>query len=168
MSEDLSLITEEARALIGVEVERSQGRVVKREFQLWAAAVKDRNPLYFDAAFARAHGYRDVVMPPLFLSQVTRGVPDLNTLGPDGIAGGAGSGDVPLPRCPRRAAGGQKLRLYEPIYDGDDLTATRVIENIEEKRGRSDPFVLVTSHTTYVRADGITVAEAVFTLIALP
>ena len=48
------------------------------------------------------------------------------------------------------------------------LTSVRVIENIEEKHGRSGPFVLVTTRTTYIRQDGTTVAEAVTSTIARP
>jgi acyl dehydratase len=167
MTEDLSLVTDEARARIGSESGRAQGRVVKKEFQRWAAAVKDRNPLYFDADFARAHGYRDVVMPPMYLSHVTAGVADLEALRPDGIPGG-GSSDLPLPRTPRRMAGGETIRFYEPVYDGDVLTSVRVLEEIEEKHGRSGAFILVTSRTTYTREDGTTVAEAVSSMIARP
>src|SRR5580693_8527215 len=106
MTESSSLIPDEARARIGAEGARAQGRVIKLEFQRWAAAVKDRNPLYFDADFARAHGYRDVVMPPMYIGSVTAGVADLDTLRPDGIAG-RGPGDVSLPKCPRIMGGGE-------------------------------------------------------------
>jgi acyl dehydratase len=167
VTEDVSLIPPEARARIGVEAARAQGQVVKKEFQRWAAAVKDRNPLYFDADFARAHGYRDVVMPPMYISAVTAGVADLGALRPDGIPG-SGPADVPLPRCPRVMGGGESIRFHQPVYDGDVLTSVRVIENIEEKHGRSGPFVLVTSRTTYTRQDGTTVAEAVTRTIARP
>ena len=54
------LIGDEARAFIGKVTHEQEGIVVKKEFQRWAAAVKDRNPLYFDADFARAHGYRAI------------------------------------------------------------------------------------------------------------
>ena len=167
MAEDGSLIPEEARARIGSEIGRAQGRVVRQEFQRWAAAVKDRNPLYFDADFARAHGYRDVVMPPMYIGSVTAGVADLDELRPDGIPG-RGPGDVSLPKCPRIMGGGESIKFHEPVYDGDMLTSVRVIENIEEKHGRSGPFVLVTTRTTYIRQDGTTVAEAVTSTIARP
>jgi|HubBroStandDraft_3_1064219.scaffolds.fasta_scaffold42276_1 acyl dehydratase len=167
MTPETSLIPDEARARIGSETGRATGRVVRQEFQRWAAAVKDRNPLYFDAEFARAHGYRDVVMPPMYLSHVTHGVADLDTLRPDGIPGG-GPGDLQLPGCQRRMAGGENITFHHPVYDGDVLTSVRVIENIEEKNGRSGAFVLVTSRTTYVRQDGTTVAEAVSSMIARP
>ena len=168
MTAETSLIPDEARAMIGSETGRASGRVVKQEFQRWAAAVKDRNPLYFDADFARAHGYRDVVMPPMYLSHGTLGVADLDTLRPDGIPGGSGRGDLPLPNTPRRMAGGENITFHHPVYDGDVLTSVRVIEKIEEKHGRSGAFVLVTSRTTYVRQDGVTVAEAVSSMIARP
>lgn len=167
MAEDGSLIPEEARARIGSEIGRADGRVVRQEFQRWAAAVKDRNPLYFDADFARAHGYRDVVMPPMYIGSVTAGVADLDELRPDGIPG-RGPGDVSLPKCPRIMGGGESIKFHEPVYDGDMLTSVRVIENIEEKHGRSGPFVLVTTRTTYIRQDGTTVAEAVTSTIARP
>jgi acyl dehydratase len=167
VTEDVSLIPEAARARIGTETGRAQGRVVRQEFQRWAAAVKDRNPLYFDADFARSQGYRDVVMPPLYITAVTAGVADLDALRPDGIPC-AGPGDVPLPLTPRVMGGGESFQFHQPVYDGDVLTSVRVIENIEEKHGRSGPFVLVTSRTTYTRQDGTTVAEAVTRTIARP
>lgn len=167
MADHGSLIPEEARARIGSEIGRAHGRVVRQEFQRWAAAVKDRNPLYFDADFAHAHGYRDVVMPPMYIGSVTAGVADLDELRPDGIPG-RGPGDVSLPKCPRIMGGGESIKFHEPVYDGDMLTSVRVIENIEEKHGRSGPFVLVTTRTTYIRQDGTTVAEAVTSTIARP
>ena len=161
------LIGDAARALIGTEFARAEGIVVKKEFQRWAAAVKDRNPLYFKPEYARSQGYRDVIVPPMYLQQVTGGVADLDHLRPDGIPGGAGA-ELPLPKTPRRMAGGENLTFYEPVYDGDVITSVRRIENIEQKNGRSGVFVLVTSKTTYTRQDGVVVAEAAVSTIARP
>ena len=167
MSEQTSLIPDEARARIGSETARASGRVVKQEFQRWAAAVKDRNPLYFDADFARAHGYRDVIAPPLYVQYVTLGVTDLATLRPDGTPGGQ-AGDIPLPACPRRMAGGENWQFHAPLYDGDVVTATRRIEDITEKSGRSGRFVLVTWLASYRNSGGELVAEARSSMIARP
>ena len=106
-------------------------------------------------------------MPPMYIGSVTAGVADLDELRPDGIPG-RGPGDVSLPKCPRIMGGGESIQFHEPVYDGDMLTSVRVIENIEEKHGRSGPFVLVTTRTTYIRQDGTTVAEAVTSTIARP
>jgi len=167
MTAETSLIPDEAKAMIGSEAGRASGRVVKQEFQRWAAAVKDRNPLYFDADFARAHGYRDVVAPPLYVQYVTLGVTDQATLRPDGTPGGQ-SGDIPLPHAPRRMAGGETWQFHAPLYDGDVITATRRVDDITEKHGRSGRFVLVTWLAEYRNQDDVIVAEARSSMIARP
>jgi acyl dehydratase len=162
------LIGDAALALIGQEISRAAGTVVKKEFQRWAAAVGDRNPLYFDEDYARRHGYRDVIMPPLYLSYVTAGVMDLDQLRPDGIPLTSGTGVVPLPKCPRRMAAGDSITFLEPVYPGDDITAVRVLAGLEEKSGRSGRFVLMRFSTTYHRGDGTLVAEISGSSIARP
>ena len=162
------LIGAAALALIGQEISRSAGTVVKKEFQRWAAAVGDRNPLYFDEDYARRNGYRDVIMPPLYLSYVTAGVMDLEQLRPDGIPLTSGTGAVPLPKCPRRMAAGDSITFLEPVYPGDEITAVRVLAGLEEKSGRSGRFVLMRFSTTYRRGDGTLVAEISGSSIARP
>lgn len=167
MTTEGSLITDEARAMIGAEAGRTSGIVEKKQFQRWAAAVKDRNPLYFDADYAKEQGYRDVIAPPMYLQHVTLGVTDLDSLRPDGTPGGD-AGDIPLPNTPRRMAGGENTTFYQPVYDGDVVTCTRTIENIEDKHGRSGHFVLVTWKTTYTNQVGELLAEATASMIARP
>lgn len=158
----------EAYAMVGTVSDRAVGLVVKREFQRWAAAVNDRNPVYFDADFARACGYADVIAPPLYVQYVTLPVVDLDELRPDGTPGGPSSGEVPLPRCPRRMAGGAQLSFYEPLYDGMSVSAVRTITGVEEKRGRTGPFVLVSTETVYTDQDDTVVAVVRDSMIARP
>lgn len=163
------LVSDAARAMIGQVVARAAGRIVREEFQRFAAAVGDRNPLYFDAGYARARGYLDVIAPPLYVQYATLGVADLGRLRPDGTPAASGAfAAVPLPRCPRLMAGGQDIALYEPLYDGTVVTAVSTITGVEEKSGRSGPFVAVTSATAYAREDGTVVAEVSDTVLALP
>jgi acyl dehydratase len=165
---DEPLIDDASLALVGQEVSRAAGTVIMKDFQRWAAAVGDRNPLYFDADYARAQGYRDVVMPPLFLSYVTAGVMDLGQLRPDGIPLVSGTGVIPLPKCPRRMAAGDSITFREPVYPGDEITAVRVLAGLTEKSGRSGRFVLIRFATTYSRGDGVVVAEIAGSSIARP
>lgn len=164
---DDALISDEARAKIGTELSRATGIVVKKEFQRWAAAVKDRNPLYFDEAYAKSMGYSDITAPPMYVQFVTFGVADLDRLRPDGIPSG-GSGDIPLPKCPRRMAGGEEMYFYAPVYDGDVITAVRTCTDIVQKQGRSGAFVLASWNTTYTNQDGVLVAEIKASMIARP
>jgi acyl dehydratase len=163
-----ALITAQARARIGAEIARSTGTVSKKEFQRFAAAVGDHNPLYFDRAYAQRHGYRDVVAPPMFLPYAVQGVVSLMDLRQDGTPCDDLLRDIPLPACRRRMAGGETWRFEEPIYDGDVITAIRCIEDIREKQGRSGGFVLILVRTTYLRSDQRLVAQSVTSHIARP
>jgi acyl dehydratase len=65
-------------------------------------------------------------------------------------------------------AGGENWQFHAPLYDGDVITATRRIEDITEKSGRSGRFVLVTWLASYRNQDGELVAEARSSMIARP
>ena len=49
-----SLVDAESAAKIGTVVAVATGEVYRRDWQRWAAAVGDHNPLWFDADYARA------------------------------------------------------------------------------------------------------------------
>jgi acyl dehydratase len=170
MTSEQPLVGADALRTIGTVVSDLSGTVVRRDFQRWAAAVGDHNPLYFDDAFAREHGYREAVAPPLFPQYATLGVVELEALRSDGIPSRASSAAVvPLPGCTRWMAGGEHTVFLAPVYDGDHIRATRVITNVEEKHGRSGTFVLITSTIRYTRANDLAlVAEATLTTIARP
>lgn len=157
------LITAEARAMIGQELPQQRGQVFRKEFQRWAASVNDRNPLYFDEDYATANGYRGIVMPPLFLRHVMQDVVTLDSLRPDGT-GDPGALDIPLP--PRRMAAGEQTEYFEPIYDGDVLTANGHLKDLREKSGSSGSFVLVTFETSYRNQHGTVVAKSSHSMIA--
>jgi len=154
--------------IVGTVVSRTRGTVTQRDFQRWAAAVDDLNPLYFDAEYARAHGYEDVVAPPLYLQYATLGVTTMDQLRPDGTPDPDGWGDLPLDGYPRRMAGGQDVTFHHPVYAGTTLTATRTITAITRKTGRTGPFLLVTAMTSYTTDDNTLIAEITDTLIARP
>jgi acyl dehydratase len=163
MAEASTLIPPEARAAIGQPLEELTGVVCKKEFQRWAAAVGDLNPLYFDEAFAKSHGHRDVVMPPQFLARVVNGVDFMHELRPDGIPA-TDVYDLPLPT--RSMYAGEELHFYQYAYPGDELTARRRLLSLEDKRGRSGAFVLITWQTSYVNQRSELVAEVASRLIA--
>lgn len=159
-----SLLTSEALAMIGAS-ESGGVDIIARDFQRWAAAVGDRNRLYFDAEYARAHGHPDVVMPPLFLSTRLMSITDLDNLRPDGIPN---SMDHAMPLPPRRMAGSEEWNFHAPAYGGDVIHWRRELVDLEEKAGRSGPFVAITWVTTYRKAPDILVALNINSLLALP
>jgi acyl dehydratase len=153
-----SLITDEARAMIGVVTRTRTGDVSIKEAQRWAAAVGDRNPIYFDDAAAREAGYRGIDTPPLFLPCVVLGVVDLDHLREDGIARVQGS-SIPL-KVSRTMFGGEESEFLLPVYPGDTITAETRVADIEQKDGSKGPFVLTTTETVYTNQDGAVVGRS--------
>jgi acyl dehydratase len=143
---------EAARAQIGRVLAIKTGTVYAKEFQRWAAAVGDLNPLYFDPEFAGAHGHPDVVMPPMFISKVTNGVSFLADLRPDGLDRREEL-DVPMP--PRRMAGGEEYEFDLPVYPAEEIALTRTLFDVSAKSGRSGEFIVFTLQDEYVGRDGL-------------
>ena len=161
------LIDAETAARVGTVAATATGEVIRRDWQRWAAAVGDDNPLWFDPDYARANGYRDVVCPPLYLQYAILGVSTLSGLRPDGSSG-AVSGGLAFPKAPRRMAGGESTTFHLPAYHRDEIEMVRTIESVVEKEGRSGRFVLVTWHTVYRNQHDELVAEASTSMIARP
>ncbi|AOS92429.1 MaoC family dehydratase N-terminal domain-containing protein [Mycobacterium intracellulare subsp. chimaera] len=166
MSED-SLIDAESASRVGTVAASATGEVNRRDWQRWAAAVGEDNPLYFDPEYARANGFRDIICPPLYLQYAVLGVSRLESLRPDGSSG-AVSGSLAFPRAPKRMAGGESFTFHLPAYHRDEIDMVRIISSIVEKRGRSGRFVLVTWHTVYRNQDRDLLAEASTSMIARP
>jgi acyl dehydratase len=166
MSEQ-GLIDAASASRVGTVAATSTGEINRREWQRWAAAVGDHNPLWFDPEYARAQGFHDTICPPLFLQYAILGVTTLDGLRPDGSSG-AVSGGLAFPRAPRRMAGGESTSFLGPAYHRDEIDMVRTIESIVEKQGRSGSFVLVTWKTVYRNQRGELVAEATTSMIARP
>ena len=164
---DVSLIDAESATRVGTVAARAAGEVDRLQWQRWAASVGDHNPLWFDADYARANGYGDVICPPLYLQYVVLGVASLDGLRPDGSSG-AVSGGLAFPRAPRRMAGGESTTFHLPAYHRDEIEMVRTISSIVEKQGRLGSFVLVTWQTTYRNQRAELVAEATTSMIARP
>ena len=162
-----SLIDPETAARVGTVAATATGEAIRRDWQRWAAAVGDDNPLWFDPDHARANGYRDVICPPLYLQYAILGVSPLSGLRPDGSSG-AVSGSLAFPKAPRRMAGGESTTFHLPAYHRDEIEMVRTIESVVEKDGRSGRFVLVTWHTVYRNQHGELLAEASTSMIARP
>ena len=161
------LIDAETAARVGTVAATATGEVIRRDWQRWAAAVGDDNPLWFDPDYARANGYRDVICPPLYLQYAILGVSTLSALRPDGSSG-AVSGSLAFPKAPRRMAGGESTTFHLPAYHRDEIEMVRTIESVVEKEGRSGRFVLVTWHTVYRNQHDELVAESTTSMIARP
>jgi acyl dehydratase len=162
-----SLVDPESAAKLGRVVATATGEVNRRDWQRWAAAVGDHNPLWFDPDYARKHGYRDTICPPLYLQCAVLGVSALDQLRPDGTIGTV-SGSLAFPRAPRRMAGGENTTFHLSAYHRDEIEMVRTLDSIVEKEGRSGRFVVVTFLSTYRNQDHDLVADASTSIIYRP
>lgn len=155
MSEE-SLITDEARAMVGRESEPTTGyEVSEYEIKQYCYAVDDLNPLYLDKEEAEKGPYSGITAPPLFHSVPFDRAAPLSELREDGLpAAGSGTLTVPL-KVTRAMAGGADIEFVRPVRPGDVLTSRRKIADIYERTGRSGTKMVITIYeTTFTNQKG--------------
>ena len=129
------------------------GVVRAKDFQRFAVASGDPNPIFFDDEVARRHGKPGVLAPPLYLSSVMGwGVgPPEESLRPDGSAGDDAA-SLPLEGL-RLMGAGQDLEFFEPVTDGAEVVMERIVEAVDLKEGKSGALILVRLTKRYLGAD---------------
>jgi acyl dehydratase len=147
-------VFEEAKRHVGYCDEIVIGAMHRREFQRFALAVGDTNPLYFDEAAARAAGYDRLVVPPLFLTSVMGwgAGPGETELREDGLAE-SDSFLIPV-RGMRAMGGGQQVEWHAPVLEGVQVTLRRELADVRWRQGRSGPMVLFTVVRRYLDEHG--------------
>ena len=162
----MTVITDEMRALIGVESESRTAALPLSEEMLrrFVHGVMEPDPVHWDPEAAAASRYGELVAPPLFPMNSMRRAPG----GPDpfdrfredpendGTLGGSQNGlprmDLPLKRL---LNGGTEAEFFRLAKVGDVITARSQYVDIVERRSRDgSPMVIVRVRTTYTDQDG--------------
>ncbi len=142
------LVPPETQAMVGATLGEPVSAVVsRREAQRYARAVGDLDPIYFDEAAARAAGYDGLVAPPTFVGHAVVEGSTLEDLREDGLW--IDRGRKLRLRVSRTMFGGEEWEFRHPVLIGDTVTAQRRLGAVEEKDGRSGPFVLLHYETTF-------------------
>jgi acyl dehydratase len=116
----------------------------------FAVAIGDANPVYRDAAAARAAGHPDVIAPPTFAIVIST------------AAAGAAIGDPGLGlNYAMVVHGEQRFDYLRPLVAGDVVTAQPTITDIRDA-GRN---VMLTTSTEIKTTAGELVCTAVSTLV---
>ena len=130
--------------------------ITRREAQRYARAVGDLDPIYFDEAAARAAGYDGLVAPPTFVGHAVVEGSTLADLREDGLW--VDRGQRLRLSVSRTMFGGEEWEFRAPVLVGDTISAERRLGKVEEKDGRSGPFVLIHYETTFTNRRGDVVA----------
>lgn len=128
------VISAELRAWIGRDIGRLRipEPISGSEVHRFARATGDWNPLWFDDEYARAHGYRGRVVPPMVVHEVFRRV-----------GGEGGEWVEPWLRLPlppeytdaRNA--GSEAEWLRPVYLNEPLTVECQVIDIFARQGKS-------------------------------
>jgi acyl dehydratase len=168
VNQPLSRAHEAAQARVGQTTWASLGRMSAREFQRFAIACGETNPVYYDDVAARSAGFPAAIAPPLYLSSVTNwgAGPSLSELRQDG-SGHSDTRDLPLDGL-RLMGCGQELEFHAPVTDGTEVSVESYLSSAELKEGTSGPLLILKTTRRYLDSSGSPVAVCTETVIARP
>jgi len=148
---EMAVLTEEFRKLVGVESEPEVWEVEKGHIRRHAEAIGDPNPLWRDETFARKTRYGGIIAPPLHLIDV--GLVSLV--------------DRLVDMAPDKANinGGTELDFYRPMKAGDTITTVARLADVKEKTGKSGSMIILLIEVTYTNQRGELVARCRNTFI---
>ncbi|MBW7849474.1 MAG: MaoC family dehydratase N-terminal domain-containing protein [Rhodospirillales bacterium] len=132
--------------LVGKEYEPFTFEVEKGRIRMFAHAIGETNPIYYDEAAARDAGYRSLPAPPTFPFTITmesrQPFLPIEELGVD---------------ITRSMHGEQSFTYHSDICAGDVITGRQKIVDIFEKKGGALLFIIV--DTRLDNQDGRHVAD---------
>ena len=130
------------RGLLGQEFSRFEQHVTRAMILEYADIIGTQERLYTDVHAAQAHGYRDIIAPPTFVTW--RGTHPIvpSEMGFEGTGINAG----------------YECSFYGVIYPGDTLIYSTCLVDMYEKTGRSGTMRFVVRETTVTNQHGETVA----------
>jgi len=151
-----SLITDELRKLIGVNLDTIVFKVEEGAIQRYAQAIGDPNPLFNDPDFASKTRYGRLLAPPGFTGWPVKAGLDMFKLVESLVKAGAPS---------RLLDGGVEFEFFEPVGAGDVLTATTKIAKVAERETSLGKTMFTTLETTFVNQKGNMALKSRSTLI---
>lgn len=136
---EVSVITEEMRKLIGVEMGPKVYEVEKGAVIKFAEAIEDPNPLWQDEAYAKKSRHGGIVTPPTFPCT-------MRLLEPNEMIDVLVSAGCPLDRL---INGTSELEHYQAIRPGDVISVTGRFTGFEEKAGKGGRMLFSTLEIDY-------------------
>jgi acyl dehydratase len=165
------MLPKEVTQFIGASSGTIVFEVEKGAIKKFADAVADLNPLYWDEEYARNSRYSSLIAPPGFFGwpvHLAKGQTFLSSAKQEGTEAekkGELTFELAKAGYPRNLDGGIEYDFFAPIRAGDILSVSSRIKDITEKKGTSGTLIFVTTETTYINQNGVSVARARSTAI---
>ena len=160
-----SVITDEMKALIGVQGPETVSELTTTSVRMFARSVGYVDPVFYDEAAAHERGFRSLPAPPGYL-----GTPIFNPAESDPTFGGRRGGGFSSP-YPLVLNGGTDIEYTgAQICAGDTLTSATALASLNERWSGAlgVPMLIQVSETTYTNQDGVVVAISRGTGISYP
>lgn len=149
-------ITDEMRAVIGIESEAWTYEVTTTSVRAFARGVGYTDLVYFDVEAAQAAGYRSLPCPPTYLGTPVF-IPGQSN---DIFSGPKNTGPGIKHGLPNLLDGGTETEYFGDICAGDTLTVTSQISDLSVREGRSTGQMLImTNESTYTNQNAEVVAK---------
>lgn len=125
-------------SLIGTQLGSTTFPVDRSKVREFALSLDDHDPIYQDAAAARAAGFGAIPAPPTFVVSSAHWRADDDMFGALGL-------DL------RRVLHGEcGWEYFAPVFVGDELTETRGVSNVTSREGkRGGTMTIVTIETDF-------------------
>ena len=122
---------------IGYQFETSEYEITRWKISQFANAIRNDNPIYFDIEEAKKEGYKDIPIPPTFLTRMT-------------FSGGGAAHCFSTLGIPyeKLLDGGREFKFYNQCYAGETINYQTKVDSIvvkEGKRGKMDIVTLITT-----------------------
>jgi acyl dehydratase len=145
-----SVITDEMKAVIGVENPGGTAEVTTTGIRMFARAVGYDDLIFYDEDEAKKQGHDGLVAPPGYLgTNVYRPISG-RAEGPPGERF-----DIPYKRI---LNGGTTYEYLVPIVAGDVITSSSQITEFLEREGSIGPMLITYRQTTFKNQDDVVVA----------
>ena len=144
-------ITDEMRAVIGVESEPWTHEVTTTSVRGFARGVGYQDTTYFVEDEAKAAGYRSLPAPPSYMGTPIF-IPGKSN---DTFSGPKATGPGLKHGLRNVLDGGTETEYFEDICAGDTLTVTSKIADLSVRESKTTgKMLIVTTETTYLNQDG--------------
>lgn len=147
-----SIITDEMRAMVGVDSEPLVYEIEKGAIKKFAEAIEDPNPLWQDEDFARKTRYSSIIAPPTFITSL-RAFDALSRF----------LAESPVKRI---INGGNEIEYFQPVKVGDKIAVTQRIADLREREGKLGRTVIITLEATFRNQKGEVAAKARTAILA--
>jgi hypothetical protein len=172
MDGQVSVLTPEIRALIGLKGERVEAGlwgIERDDLRRFTQAIMDPDPRYWDEEFARTTRFGRVITPPIYCTYLARKTPNgvadpvsaAFAQNPDSDGSGSAQesskgGLPPIPTNLRRVLnGGNEIEVFKYPGLGDRVFSQVTYADIVERRSSDgSPMLIVTNEILYSDQDG--------------